>query len=720
MPHALTFVGIWGHAICCLGFLGLALFFLRHKPSTDAAWALFATIVIAAIWAGIVALAGGPVPHLGPLVSPAETVRTAAWIGFLVLILARSWQNKTTLSFSLVVAVVLGFIFTAQFLLDTTQWLGWGDGLIMQMPGFRGLFIMSRLLVAVGGLLLIHNLYINSVPANRWNIRLLCIALAGMFAYDFNLYVLTLLGLNNDNLLAARGVVNLMVVPLLAISYLRNRTWKLELQLSRQVVFTSFSLVAIGGYLMLMALGFYALKLVGGSWSALLQIVFLFTTLVLLAVLAVSGKVRGWTRVQINKHFFAYKYDYRAEWLRFIATVADPQSSAVSLQTRVIQAICDLVDSPGGALWLPDLAGASTSNYSMHTRWNFRTAKSGGEPATGLLIKFLSERQRVIDFDELREGRGDYGGMATPDWADQNTRAWLALPLLHSGRLAGFVVVEQPRAARTLNWEDFDLLKTTGRQAASYLAEQASEKALLETGQFDAFNRRFAFIMHDIKNLVSQLSLVSRNAERHADNPEFQQDMLLTLRDSVAKMNGLLARLKQHNTGQASAGRADMQVVDLAVMISSVVSQKARAHGLLSFASDDHDIVLDADADRLEQVFQHLIQNAIDASPGQPIEVNVQRNSNKDEALVTLTDHGCGMTDIFIRDALFTPFRSTKEDGFGIGAYEAREIVLAHGGRLEVKSEVGTGSTFTIILPLRASAPIHPKSNIIYENSPYT
>ncbi len=715
MPQSLTVVGVWGHAICSLGFFGLAMFFLRHKPNTNAGWTLLSAILITAIWAGIVALASVSFAGLGALVSPLETIRTAAWIGFLVLILARSWQNKAGLSFSLIVAVILSFVFTAQFLLDTAQWLGWGDGLIAQMPGFHALFILSRLLVAVGGLLLIHNLYINSVPANRWSIRLLCIALAGMFAYDFNMYVLVLLGRSSDSLLAARGVVNLMIVPLLAISYQRNRSWKLELQLSRQVVFTSFSLVAIGSYLMLMAFGFYALKLVGGSWSALLQIVFLFATLVLLAVLAVSGKVRSWTRVQINKHFFAYKYDYRAEWLRFIATIADNQSSDATLQTRVIQAICDLVDSPGGALWLPDVPNAPNgqlTNYTLHTRWNFRTAKSGAEPADGKLVTFLSDRQRVVDFDELREQRGDYDSLTTPDWAEQATRAWLALPLLHSGRLAGFAVVEKPRAERSLNWEDFDLLKTIGRQSASYLAEQASEKALLETVQFDAFNRRFAFIMHDIKNLVSQLSLVSRNAERHADKPDFQKDMLLTLRDSVTKMNDLLARLKQHNTG-----RADMQAVDLAVIIASVVSQKGRSHGMISFASDGNDMILEADANRLEQVFQHLLQNAIDASSGKPIEIDVRRSPNSKEAWITLTDHGCGMSDAFLREALFTPFRSTKVDGFGIGAYEAREIVRAHGGRLEVKSEFGTGSVFTIILPLRDHMNIDNKTAPLQKNS---
>ena len=118
---------------------------------------------------------------------------------------------------------------------------------------------------------------------------------------------------------------------------------------------------------------------------------------------------------------------------------------------------------------------------------------------------------------------------------------------VHFDRLQGAVLLERPPVDRALDWEDFDLLRIVGRQVASYLAEAHGQEALSDAQRFDEFNRRFAFIMHDIKNLVSQLSLVARNAERHADNPEFRADMVATLQSSVGKMNELLARLSQHN-----------------------------------------------------------------------------------------------------------------------------------------------------------------------------
>ena len=105
------------------------------------------------------------------------------------------------------------------------------------------------------------------------------------------------------------------------------------------------------------------------------------------------------------------------------------------------------------------------------------------------------------------------------------------------------------------------------------------------------------------------------------------------------------------------------------------------------------------DVDQIEQLFLHLIQNAIDASSADaPIRVVATNTGN--EVIVRIEDKGKGMSARFIRNELFQPFRSTKPGGFGIGAYEAREIARAHGGRLEVISREGVGTTFTVVLPL--------------------
>ncbi len=201
--------------------------------------------------------------------------------------------------------------------------------------------------------------------------------------------------------------------------------------------------------------------------------------------------------------------------------------------------------------------------------------------------------------------------MTAPEWAANDRGTWLIVPLLHLDTLRGFIVLERTLAPRVLNWEDFELLRTLGRQAASYIAEASVQAELDEAGKFDEFNRRFAFIMHDIKNLVSQLSLVARNAARHADNPAFRADMIATLEGSVGKMNDLLARLAQRTTGSSEAGAA----VDIGILLADAVSAKARQHDALTFDHDGSQFFVTGDPIRFEALFGHLIQNAIDASP---------------------------------------------------------------------------------------------------------
>ncbi|MEX6723467.1 XrtA/PEP-CTERM system histidine kinase PrsK [Parapedomonas caeni] len=691
MTLLMSDVGLVAHGLASLAFLVFALFLLRQREQTGSSlWLVLASLTTAA-WAlsFVFAVRFGD-PYIA-LVSPMETLRTATWIIFLVSLLTKSWRSSSHVSSSFIIAIGLGFVFAAQLLLDVVDWLELAVTPLRDESNIAYMFLVSRLVCAIGGVVLVHNVYVNALPIHRWSVRLICIGLGAFFIYDINLYTLAALsGRISWDLFNARGLVDALVVPLIALSARRNRLWKLEMQLSRQVVFQSLSLIAVGVYLIAMSVAAYGLKLVGGDWGRLLQVTFLFGTIMLAVVVLVSGRFRAWARVKISKHFFAYKYDYRDEWLRFIATLSGPRQSGETLESRAIQAVCDIVDSPGGALWLPDDDGV----FTMAARWNFRTAMSGQEPGSGALVRFLNIRQRIIDFDELRDGRGDYDDLRTPAWASEDDRAWLGIPLIHRDALAGFLVIERSRAPQSLNWEDFDLLRTTGRQVASYIAEQTSQAALIEARQFEEFNRRFAFIMHDIKNLVSQLSLVARNAERHADNPEFQKDMVLTIRDSVGKMNDLLARLQQHNTG-----RKEAETVELSVLLQSVVDQKALSHGMLRLHCDGDEVAVRGEEGRLEQVFTHLVQNAIDASAADaPIEVRLSRVGEL--ARVDVIDQGCGMSEEFVRNDLFKPFRSTKAGGFGIGAFEAREIVKGYAGRLDVTSRVGEGTVFSVYLPL--------------------
>ena len=685
----LTDVGLFSHLIGGVSFGALAVKLLSQRRTRETSLWLIGAAAMTALWAFAFVAVANYGAFWAFLLSPLETLRTAAWLAFVISLLRISWRLDHRLRSAFAVAGGIGFVITTLLMLDI---LGVASLPVDSAAPWVGtLFLVLRLTVAISGLVLLHNLYVNAAPASRTRIRLLCIGLAGFFGYDLNLYTLEfLVGALSPDLFNIRGAVDAIVVPLLLLS--ASSSLAARVQVSRQVVFHSLSFSIIGVYLIVMALTAYGLRLVGGDWGRLLQISFLFATAILAAVVLFSPRFRAVLRVVIAKNFFAYKYDYRQEWLRFIGTVSRT-SGGGPLTERVIQAVCEVVDSPGGALFVPSDDGG----FDLVARWRLRRFDGVRlDPVSGF-AQFLSERQRIVDFDEWREGAGGYEGMTIPAWAATDRRLWLAAPLLHLDTLAGFILIERTVAPRELNWEDFDLLRTLGRQAASYIAEASTQAALDEAGAFDEFNRRFAFIMHDIKNLVSQLSLVSRNAERHADNPAFRADMVATLQSSVGKMNDLLARLAQHNTGRPDAPEA----IDIGGVLDQIVRARRRAHAALDIAVPPFPLHVVADPARLEQLFTHLVQNAIDASaPDARIGVSAKPVDNC--VRVTVADNGCGMSAAFVRAELFKPFRSTKPGGFGIGAYEAREIARSLGGRLEVVSREGEGTVFTVTLPVIA------------------
>ena len=686
----LTDVGFLSHLIAAFGFAALAMMVIAHRAANAGnIWLVIAALATAA-WAGDFVMAARFGGIYLALLSPAETLRTAAWVGFLVALLRQSWALDTRLSSSFVIASTIGFVLAVQLGIDAIDVARHPVVSLHTRPLVAALFVVGRLTVAISGLVLLHNLYVNAEPGSRTGIRLLCLGLAGFFGYDLNLYTLQfLLGSGSGDLFNIRGAVDVLTVPLLLLS--ARQAWVARVQVSRQVVFHTLSMSIIGGYLIAMAILAYGLRLVGGDWGLLLQITFLVATFILGILVLLLPRFQASLRLLIAKNFFAYRYDYRVEWLRFIKTVSEVDAGPTRLPVRVVEAVCTVVDSPGGALFAPGDDG----DFAVVAQWHWRTFSGAPVAIDGDLAAFLGRHQRIIDFDELRAGRGDYDGLTVPAWAASDTSVWLAVPLLHLDLLRGFIVVERTLAPRLLNWEDFELLRTLGRQAASYIAEATTQAELDEAGKFDEFNRRFAFIMHDIKNLVSQLSLVARNAERHADNPDFRADMIATLQGSVGKMNDLLARLAQRTAGRADVG----EMIDLGLLLADLVATKSRQHAALTFAHDHEQHFVTGDPVRFEALFGHLIQNAIEASEASaPIAVTLTRDIAS--AIITIVDRGCGMSPAFIRGQLFKPFKSTKAGGFGIGAYEAREIARAAGGRLEVASREGQGTTFTVHLPL--------------------
>ena len=681
------FIGLWSHALAATLFGALAAWQLRHWNAEPRNRHLVLAFAVMSVWAIFVALLGPR--HL--MSGFAESARNFAFLSFMYGIVRSPSEDRRQRAVKLVytsVAAVIGLQIVIAGVL----------------PGFAGESILYEALnatanilgltIAAGSLVLVHNLYGQASPGSRWAIRLPMLALAGIWAYDLHLYTVGYLTRDPvPDLFAMRGAIVAMAAPLFVLASRRNASWKM--QISRAATFQSLSVMGILVYLILMMSATQAMEVVGGDWVRIGQIGFIFAMSLAAAVLLPSATARAWLRVMLAKHLFEHRYDYRQEWLGFTRTIALRGEDAAPLADRIAKALADVAGSPGALLLSVD------EQYRVEPAayWNWSHPVGRGDPAEPHFLRFVEATAHVVDFEQVRGGVLTAGEskVQVPEWMHSGGEAWAGVPLLHSDRLVGFLILQHPLVRRPLDWEDYDLFRTAGTQAASYLAEALSQEALANAQRFDEFNRRFAFIMHDIKNLVSQLSLVARNAERHADNPEFRADMIATLQSSVKKMNDLLARLSQGRGAEADP----LRPTPLHPILAGIARAKQRAHPV-EYLGDTATAAI-IDPARLEQALAHLVQNAIDASrPGEPVRIYCGMRGR--EAVMDVIDSGAGMSADFIRTRLFQPFASTKEAGFGIGAFEARTIIAAMGGRLEVESREGRGSRFTIFLPAAETA----------------
>jgi len=220
---------------------------------------------------------------------------------------------------------------------------------------------------------------------------------------------------------------------------------------------------------------------------------------------------------------------------------------------------------------------------------------------------FNSSEKRLARILLLMAEFAKPGEAIIPDVLAHMPRAWLAVPLTHLGRLLGFILLTEPRAAIHLNWENYELLRIASRQVASYLAEEQAARALVEARQLQAYSQRFAFVVHDIKNVVSQLSLVLSNGESHADDPEFQRDVLETVRHSVFSMNKMLAQLRANREAEAAES-----VVPAVVAEELLQAWRPKKLVDIHFHTDGQTARVRIGRDQLDSALRHLLDNAVE------------------------------------------------------------------------------------------------------------
>lgn len=382
------------------------------------------------------------------------------------------------------------------------------------------------------------------------------------------------------------------------------------------------------------------------------------------------------------------KYDYREQWVNFTKRLG----SLVTLEElapQILDTVVETVGATAGILYLKDFGeGRHHATTAVGVR---RPARTLAEDHP--LIASLGTRRAPL----VLENGSAAAGLEPPE-ARGFSEASVIAPLRWRDELTGFLLIGPERSGARYTREDLEFMATVGEQAAGVIVTARLSENLAQSREFEAFHRLTSFVIHDLKNSISALSMLSENALKNFDDPDFQRDALKTVARTVDRMKALLGRLSE-SPGPARLRRDLVDLASLALDATAPVVKSDR----ISLVKELAPLPISADGEALSKVIQNLVTNAVQSIDGRGI-VTLKTFVEDGRAVVSVTDTGCGMSEEFVRTSLFAPFRSTKQGGWGIGLYHAKGLVEAHGGTIEVSSQQGTGTTFSVRLPIGGRA----------------
>ena len=549
-----------------------------------------------------------------------------------------------------------------------------------------------QLLATVGVLYGLEPSLRRSRGETRWRVKFLVLGLSGLFAVRFYLLSQTLLFQTIPahrplTMVAAIAITNV----LLAASWTRTQRLTVDLQVSRHFVYRSVAVAVTGAYLVLAGVVGWILHDLGVPEAIFWGTLAIFVSSVGVAALLLSEDLRWRVKRYISTHFYGTKYDFREQWRTFTTRLGS-RVTRESLVPELLRSVSEAVAAPQVLLYLRD-----DRDGQLH----FAGAIGTDEHDATLAVEaddFLPVRGGrqawVIEAWRARQ-RSRAGTRSSSARAVDAARVAALIALPWHGRLLGLLLVGRPLTGEAYSPEDLDLLAMAGEQAAAVIAGAEASERLAQSRAFEAFHQLGSFVVHDLKNAVSALSLLSQNALDHFDDPEFQRDAIKTLSRTVDRMRALLERLASTPEPIPLA----FEDVDLADLLSDLApSLVAGTHIVL-----DLDLarvpVVRGDAGALERVFQNLGKNAIESMDGDG-RLRLKTAVVDGRVACSMSDTGCGMSADFLQRSLFVPFQSTKKGGWGIGLYQVKQIIEAHHGRIDVESQEGRGTTFTVLLPV--------------------
>ncbi len=383
------------------------------------------------------------------------------------------------------------------------------------------------------------------------------------------------------------------------------------------------------------------------------------------------------------------RHDYRARWRGFTRRLG----TAVTLDElapKLVDAVVETVGATGALLYLGDAGQGGL--HPVAAAGTGYPAPTFADDAHSLAASLRARRSPlVLENGSTAAWRGSTEARAVAEGS-------VILPLRWGDELIGLLAIGGERSGEPYTSNDLELMETVGEHAAAVVVTARLSESRARSREFETFHRLTSFVVHDLKNSITALSMLSENALKNFDDREFQRDALTTVAQTVDRMKSLLGRLRE----APAPTRLRLAPVDLAALAREVASPVAR-NDRISLVTELAPLSISADGEALSKVIQNLVTNAVQSIDGRGTVV-LRTYAEGGRAVVSVSDTGCGMSDEFVRTSLFKPSSSTKQGGWGIGLYHIKGLVEAHGGTIDVSSKEGTGSTFSVRLPIGGRA----------------
>ncbi len=529
----------------------------------------------------------------------------------------------------------------------------------------------------------------------RWQIKFMVLGVGGFFGARIYLVSQALLFSSLDMNLLIINVFALLAAGVLILRSLpRVRLLNVDFYLSSSFLFNSFAVLLVGVYLIAVGVLAKLTSYFDAGQSIPFGAFLVFLALLGLLIFLLSDRLRRRLKIFVSRHFQRPLYDYRKEWESFTQKTTSVLEIK-DLCAVVVKMVSQTLEVLSVTIWLMDEAKESLELGGSTVFSETQLAK-GSHIKKGImeLIKLMRREKLPFDYDYwpenwMKEKDGSEGDLF------QQARVRHCLPLMVGEKFLGVMTLGDKVGRDSFSIEDFDLLKTIADQTAAALLNLKLSGDLREMKEMEAFRTISAFMVHDLKNLASTLSLTMQNLPLHFENPEFRKDAVRITQQSLTKINNICAGLSTLSQKiELKKAKADPN----ALVQSTISVLNSRCKTSILYNPQPVVKIL-FDTEQIQKVLTNLILNASDAiKEGGEVCVGTRQSDGWVE--VSVSDNGCGMSKEFMERSLFRPFKTTKKQGMGIGLFQSKMIVEAHGGRIEVESEENVGTTFRVMLPI--------------------